>query len=70
MAILNIKKTDFIVYSSFDNNFFMVEIDFDPEFAKEMLTALKNTYYKTMLHYICMKYETSELIANYLSKIK
>lgn len=53
MAILNVQKTDFIVYVSFDNSFLILTIEFDHEFTNNMLKSLKNVYYNVMLHHVC-----------------
>ena len=53
MAVLNVKKASFVIYSSFDKRAFILTVDFDCVFVEKMLTALKKAYYQRMLHFIC-----------------
>ncbi|XP_050457534.1 uncharacterized protein LOC126854641 [Cataglyphis hispanica] len=53
MAVINVKKTSFVIYSSFDKRAFILTVDFDSVFVIKMLTALKKAYYQKMLHIIC-----------------
>ncbi|KYM93672.1 hypothetical protein ALC62_15722 [Cyphomyrmex costatus] len=41
MAILNLKKTDFIIYASFDNSIVVIPVNIDFKFLNMMLPALK-----------------------------
>ena len=42
LAVLNLEKTDFILFASFDKSFRAIEIEFDSEYARNMLTSLKH----------------------------
>jgi len=54
MAVINVKKTYFVFYSFFDKEFFLITINFNEEYVKKMLTALKKAYYEKILHEICL----------------
>lgn len=53
MAVLNLTKTYFVLYSSFDNSILVIVIDFDFEYAWEMLSKIKNNYFNNMVHGLC-----------------
>lgn len=55
MAVLNLKQTDFVLYSSYDQSIIILPIMFDAEYAKQLLSTLKIIYFNNMLHYICQK---------------
>ncbi|KAL1488169.1 hypothetical protein ABEB36_015127 [Hypothenemus hampei] len=50
----NVKKTFFVFYSSFDKKLFVITVDFNEEYTKKMLEALKKAYFEKMLHEICL----------------
>ncbi|XP_011685215.1 PREDICTED: uncharacterized protein LOC105448392 [Wasmannia auropunctata] len=54
MAVVNVKKTSFVMYASFDRSIFILDIEFNQSFVTEMLTAIKNMYYSVMLLEICL----------------
>ncbi|XP_066601766.1 uncharacterized protein [Prorops nasuta] len=54
MAVVNVKKTFFVYYSSFDKKLFMISVNFNEEYAKKMLTALKKVYFQEILHDVCL----------------
>jgi len=54
MAVINVKKTYFVFYSFFDKEFFLITINFNEEYMKKILTALKKAYYEKILHEICL----------------
>lgn len=60
MAVLNVKKMSFVIYSSFDKIPFIIAVDFDEVFVKKMLISLKSTFYQKMLHFICTMKKDSE----------
>ena len=49
MAISNVTLTD---CSPFDNSITMLEVEFDAEFADQMLRSLTLAYF-SMIHYVC-----------------
>ncbi|XP_046603613.1 uncharacterized protein LOC124297059 isoform X2 [Neodiprion virginianus] len=53
MGILNIQKTDFIIFSSFDKSMKVLTVDFDKQFVNDLFTSLKLIYFNEMLHYAC-----------------
>lgn len=53
MAMLNLKTCDFVVYSSSQDDIKIVEVNFDAEYATEMVSKLKKIYFSKMLHEIC-----------------
>ncbi|XP_072400302.1 uncharacterized protein [Diabrotica undecimpunctata] len=55
MAVLNLLKTAFVVFASFDNSVLIMEIDFDFEFCFNMLSKIKHNYLKNMVHHLCKK---------------
>lgn len=55
MAILNLKKTDLIIYASFDKSIHIISVEIDLEFINSMLNLLKEAYFLHMVHYICLK---------------
>lgn len=54
MAILNLEKCDFAVYSNVSNVIKIIEIKFDNVFIKNFLIKLKKIYFERMLHQICV----------------
>lgn len=55
MAIINVQKTVFLIYASFDKSYIIINIKFDKEFVINMLTNLTKLYFNTMLHKICLR---------------
>lgn len=53
MAVVNVQKTSFVIYSSFDKRASIMTVNFDSVFVEKMLSALKNAFYQRMLHFIC-----------------
>lgn len=60
MAILNLKTTDFVVYSSFDKSIALISVDIDLQFLAKMLPALKKAYFEHMLHVVCVNNSSNE----------
>lgn len=60
MAILNIQKTDFIIYSSFDKNIRIIPVDFDPRYSADLLLSLKLIFFNFMLHNPCKEKTQTE----------
>lgn len=50
MFILNVPIAYFVVYASYDDSILIIKVDFDFEFVRDMLEALKNAYYKNIVH--------------------
>lgn len=60
MALLNLKSTDLIIYSSASDSFCNINVDFDEEFAKHLILRVNDIYFKSMIHFYCInknKYE-------------
>jgi len=53
MAILNVSFTHFVIFASFDKSFVIMNILFDEEYAVNMLTTVKKSYFNHMLHFLC-----------------
>lgn len=53
MAVLNLPKCDFVVYSSFRNDFVNIIVPFDIEFSRELIRILRDRYFGQMFHEIC-----------------
>lgn len=55
MAILNLQNCDFVVYSSFEDEYKCIDVKFDLKFTTTLLFKLKNIYFEKMIHNICVK---------------
>lgn len=55
MFMLNVKKTYFVMYASFDKSIETIEVNYDEKFVTKMLKTVKQTYFNIMLHAICDK---------------
>lgn len=55
MAVLNVQRTSFMMYSPFNDEAIVIQVPFDVQFTTEMLTVLKFVYYNFMLHCICQE---------------
>ena len=55
MFILNVRKSSFAIYASFDASMLIISVDFDEEFVRKMLESLKKAYFIIMIHTLCMK---------------
>lgn len=53
MGILNIKKTDFILFSSHDKSMKIISVDYDKKFIKDLFVSLQLIFFNNMLHYAC-----------------
>lgn len=53
MAVLNLPKTYFVIYASFDDSVLIMEVDFDYEFICDMLINVKHKYFEKMIHNCC-----------------
>ncbi|KAJ3662700.1 hypothetical protein Zmor_007035 [Zophobas morio] len=53
LAILNLLGCDFIIYSSFDRSFYLLNIDRDEIFCNDLLKKLKSVFFQNMLHVLC-----------------
>lgn len=56
MAILNITLCKFIVFSSWDNSFIVIDVHVDKEFVQGMLIDLQTKFFTKMLHNICLNF--------------
>lgn len=53
MTVLNVNKTDFIIFASFDKSFTVISVDLNVPFVEKLLHTLKGTYFLRMIHYAC-----------------
>lgn len=53
MALLNLEKCYFALYASFDKSILIVEVNFNYEFAKRMLSTVKSNFFEKMIHNLC-----------------
>ncbi|XP_043472596.1 uncharacterized protein LOC122505181 [Leptopilina heterotoma] len=53
MAVLNVEKTDFIIFASFDKSFIVITINLNRSYVEKLLLTLKETYFTRMIHYAC-----------------
>ncbi|KAJ8915422.1 hypothetical protein NQ315_003183 [Exocentrus adspersus] len=53
MDVLNLPSCDFIIYSSFDNEIIIINVNFDFEYCKYMLGILTSNFFQHMIHVIC-----------------
>lgn len=53
MAVLNLSKTYFVIYASFDDSVIIMDVDFNYDFTCNMLTDVKQKYFKKMIHHCC-----------------
>lgn len=60
MAVINVKKSAFVLYSNFDKNIYILQVEFDALFAMEMIMALKVMYFNIFLHHICLNCDNSK----------
>lgn len=58
LVMLNVTHCDFIIYSSFDNIYHIIPIDFNYDYCKRMLLSLKCVYFDKLLHEICKLSDT------------
>lgn len=54
IVILNVTVCDFIIYSSYEKNYFLIQVSFDEMYCKTMLNSLKIVYFERLLHEICI----------------
>jgi len=62
IVLLNVTVCDFIIYSSYGNNYFLIQVSFDEMYCKEMLNNLKIVYFERLLHEICFFYQISIIL--------
>lgn len=55
MAIMNIEKTDLIIYASFDNTIVVIPVEINLTFVNKMLSALKVAHFSRLIHHVCIK---------------
>lgn len=53
MAVLNVEKTDFIIFASFDKSFIVITVNLNRSYVEKLLLTLKETYFTRMIHYAC-----------------
>lgn len=45
MVMINVNKCDFIIYSSLNHNFSIIEVSLDEDYTNMMLEKLKSVYF-------------------------
>lgn len=53
MVMLNVTSCDFLIYSSFDDDYHVIPVDLDIHFCKNLLLDLKLIYFEKLIHKIC-----------------
>lgn len=53
MAVLNLRESRFILYSSKSNTFYVIIVAFDKEYAQKLLAKIKTNYFERMIHIVC-----------------
>lgn len=53
MFMLNVARTNFVLYASFDRSIIIVDVLFDQSFTLNMLKVVQKTYFGIMLHSVC-----------------
>nr|CAI5842319.1 unnamed protein product [Callosobruchus analis] len=53
MAVLNLSKTYFVIFASFDKSFCLLEVNFDYDYTHNMLKVVKQSYFQKMIHHCC-----------------
>lgn len=53
MALLNIPKCDFLIYSSLSKNYIVIEVNFNPVKVVDLLKRVTNNDFKFILHVYC-----------------
>lgn len=59
MAILNLQVCDLILYSSKSKSFLNICVQFNEEFARNLIVNITEKYFTHMLHVICKKRENN-----------
>ena len=70
MTLLNSKETDFILFASYDKSVKIVTVDFDKEYAKDLLLSLKSSFFNNMLLYLCTRISLISFLLHSLSILK
>jgi len=53
MVLLNVQMCDFIIYSSYDNNYTVINVIYDELYCKDLFFSLKKIYFERLLHEAC-----------------
>lgn len=53
MAVLKLARTDFIIYSSATDNYFVIPVNFDLEFSTVLIQTVTKKFFEHMLHVYC-----------------
>jgi len=53
MVLLNVDLCDFIIYSSYDNNYTVIDIIYDELYCKDLFFSLNTVYFERLLHEVC-----------------
>lgn len=56
MYVLGCVTCDFIVYSKYENDFIVLEIQFNEEYVRSLISSLKQVYFQHLLPEICKKH--------------
>ena len=64
MALLNLTKTDFILFATYYKSIKIITVDFVKEFAKDLLSSLKSSFFN-MWHYLYKDKKMVEKVLKY-----
>lgn len=54
MALLGLRNTKLILYSSFSKSFIKINVNFNETFAELLIKRITENYFRHMLHYYCL----------------
>lgn len=54
IVLLNVTICDFIIYSSYDNNYATIVVNYDDLYCRDMFFSLKIIYFERLLHEVCI----------------
>jgi len=53
MVMLNVTSCDFLIYSSFDDDYHLIPVELGIHFCKHLLLDLKLIFFEKLIHEIC-----------------
>uniref|UniRef100_A0A6P7H3Y7 Uncharacterized protein LOC114344070 isoform X1 n=1 Tax=Diabrotica virgifera virgifera TaxID=50390 RepID=A0A6P7H3Y7_DIAVI len=60
MALLNLNKTAFVIFCSYDRSLCVINVEFDYKYTVNMLRVVKEKYFNKMIHVLCEKQKNTE----------
>lgn len=57
MTVLNLQKTYFVIYASFNYSFIIINVLYNEDFIINILTTVKKDFLNNMPHYLCIEEE-------------